>query len=165
MKPTKRVPSRVSLSARLALPGEASHEIDWDEIDGNAMAGFLECVPGCDPEAYQDLYVRLKRFRRYFMRHVFSDPESAYREFVAELVDQVHDGLPPNRDVLWAQARATVLRKASDRIQCLTMAARVLSTLPKRHREILIRAQSAFYSSAHALRDCRETELQPAAVA
>jgi len=46
------------------------------------------------------------------------------------------------------------MRKTADRIRSLTTAARVLSTLPKRHREVLIRAQLALCSSAHLGQDC-----------
>jgi len=64
-------------------------------------------------------------------------------------------GFLPDPDALLAQARKSAVRKASNRIRCLTMAARVLSTLPKRYREVLIRAELALYSSAHLGQDLR----------
>ena len=42
------------------------------------------------------------------------------------------------------------MRKAADRIRSLTTAARILGSLPKRHREVLIRAELALCPSAPA---------------
>jgi hypothetical protein len=101
----------------------------------------------CDGDAYGELYLRLGDFRQCFARHLFADPEDAYGEFVRELVDQIRYGFLQDPDALLAQARTRAMRKTADRIQCLTTAARILSTLPKRHREVLIRAQLAPCSS------------------
>ena len=108
----------------------------------------------CDADAYQDLYLRLGGFRQCFTRQLFADPEGAYGEFVRELVDQIRYGFLRDPHSLLAEARARAMRKTADRIRSLTTAARVLSTLPKRHREVLIRAQLALCSSAHLGQDC-----------
>lgn len=134
MKPTETLRFRVSPGAKGQLP---------TDIAGNAWSAFLEHARSCDADAYEDLYQRLKCFRSCFTRHIFVDPEGTYREFVRDLVDQVRYGFLPDSQSLFAQARISAMRQAADRIQCLTMAARVLSTIPKRHREVLIRAQLA----------------------
>jgi hypothetical protein len=114
----------------------------------------VERARDCDADAYQDLYLRLGGFRQCFTRQLFADPEGAYGEFVGELVDQIRYGFLRDPHSLLAEARARAMRKTADRIRSLTTAARVLSTLPKRHREVLIRAQLALCSSAHLGQDC-----------
>jgi hypothetical protein len=124
-----------------ALPNEASREADSSQISGDAWSALLQHAQSCNAHAFDDLYQRLKRFRQCFTPPIFPDPEGAYRQFVSELVDQIRSGALLDPDALFTQARNSAVRKASHRINCLTMAARVLSTLPKRHREVLIRAQ------------------------
>jgi hypothetical protein len=113
-------------------------------MDGDAWSALVRHARNSDPEAYADLYLRLESFRRWFTRRVFADPEAAYGEFVRELVDQIRYGFLRDPRSLLAQARARAMRKTADRIRCLTTAARVLSAIPKRDREIWIRSQLAF---------------------
>jgi hypothetical protein len=109
--------------------------------------------------------LRLESFRHCFTRQLFGNPESAYGEFVRELVDQIRYGFLRDPDALLAQARAKAMRKTAERIRSLTSAARVLSTLPKRHREVLIRAQLALYSPTRAGRDGDGTPVRRARAA
>lgn len=113
-------------------------------MDGDAWSALVRHARNGDPEAYADLRLRLESFRRWFTRRVFADPEAAYGEFVGELVDQIRYGFLRDPRSLLAQARARAMRKTADRIRCLTTAARVLSAIPKRDREIWIRSQLAF---------------------
>jgi hypothetical protein len=114
----------------------------------------VERARDCDEDACRDLYLRLGGFRQCFTRQLFADPEGAYGEFVRELVDQIRYGFLRDPHSLLVEARARAMRKTADRIHCLTTAARVLSTLPKRHREVLIRAQLALCPSGHLGQDC-----------
>jgi hypothetical protein len=162
MKSTETVRIRVSPGANGELLNEAFRKANPDDMSGNAWSTFLERARSCDADAYQDLYLRLKRFRGCFTRHIFVDPEGAYCEFVTDLVDQVRYGFLPNPQSLFTQARASAMRKAAERIRCLTMAARVLSTIPKRHREVLIRAELALHSTAHLVHDSHGARLRTA---
>jgi len=157
MRPTERVRFRVSPRDGGIASGTLAHEVsraaNSNHTNGTVWSAFLEHARSCDADAYQDLYLRLKSFRRCFTRCIFADPEGAYREFVRDLVDEVRYGFLADPGSLLAQARANAVRKTSDRVHCLTMAARVLCTVPKRHREVLIRAQLALHSSAQLLRD------------
>lgn len=148
-----RVTPRDGEVATGALPDDAFREANPNNSSGDAWTALLKHARGCDAQAYEDLYLRLKQFRQCFTPRVFPDPEDAYRQFVSELVDQIRYGFLVDPHALWIQARKNAVRKASNRIRCLTMAARVLSTLPKRHREVLIRAQLALYSSARLGRE------------
>ena len=157
MKHTEAVLCRVTPKdgevATGALPDDAFREANPNNVSGEAWSALLQHARGCEPQAYEDLYLRLRQFRQCFTPRVFPDPEDAYRQFVGELVDQIRNGFLVDPRALWIQARKSAVRKASNRIRCLTMAARVLSTLPKRHREVLIRAQLALYSSARLGRE------------
>jgi hypothetical protein len=162
MKPTETLRIRVSPGAKSELHNEAFGEANPDDMSGIAWSTFLERVRSCDADAYQDLYLRLRRFRGCFTRHIFVDPEGAYCEFVTDLVDQVRYGFLADPQSLFTQARASAVRKAAERIRCLTMAARVLSTIPKRHREVLIRAELALHSTAHLVQGNRGARLRTA---
>jgi hypothetical protein len=153
MKSTERVDHQErsgegGIHAR-TLPDEASLGIGPDAVDGDVWSALVRRARDCDADAYGELYLRLGDFRNYFARHLFADPEGAYGELVRELVDQIRYGFLLDPTALLAQARASAMRKTADRIRCLTTAARILSTLPKRHREVLIRSQLALGSSAH----------------
>jgi hypothetical protein len=132
---------------------EAFLGIGPDGIDEDAWSVLVERAGGCDADAYQDLYRRLGNYRQCFTPRLFADPDGAYGEFVQELVDQIRYGLLRDPHSLLVQARTRAMRKTADRIHSLTSAARVLSTLPKRHREVLIRAQLAVGSSARTGRN------------
>lgn len=162
MKPTETVRIRVSPGASGKLLHEASREVNPEGMSGKAWSTFLERARNCDAEAYQHLYLRLKRFRACFTRHIFVDPEVAYCEFVTDMVDQVRYGFLPDPQSLFTQARTIAMRKAAERIRCLRMAARVLSTIPKRHREVLIRAEQALHSTTHLIRDNQGARLRTA---
>jgi hypothetical protein len=166
MKHTETVLCRVTPKdgevATGAPPDDAFREANPNNISGELWSAILKHARGCEPQAYEDLYLRLRQFRQCFTPRVFPDPEDAYRQFVGELVDQIRYGLLVDPRALWIQARKSAVRKASNRIRCLTMAARVLSTLPKRHREILIRAQLALYSSARLGREIHGTPARTA---
>jgi hypothetical protein len=162
MKPTETLRIRVSPGAKSELHKEDFRQANPDDMSGIAWSTFLEHVRSCDAAAYEDLYQRLKRFRACFTRHIFVDPEAAYCEFVMDLLDQVRYGFLADPQSLFTQARASAMRKASERIRCLTMAAQVLSTIPKRHREVLIRAELALHSTAHLIQDNRGSRLRTA---
>jgi len=136
-----------------------------DSIDGQAWCALVKRARDGNENAYQELYLRLESFRHCFTRQLFGNPESAYGEFVRELVDQIRYGFLRDPDALLAQARAKAMRKTAERIRSLTSAARVLSTLPKRHREVLIRAQLALYSPTRAGRDGDGTPVRRARAA
>ena len=138
---------------RCIPPSEASLGLGPDGADGDVWSALVKRARDCDADAYQDLYLRLGDFRQCFTRQLFADPEGAYGEFVRELVDQIRYGFLQDPNSLLDHARAKAMRKTADRIRSLTTAARVLSTLPKRRREVLIRAQLALCSSARIGRD------------
>jgi hypothetical protein len=158
MKPTERVPHD-SISEECAVdgctpPSEGSLGIGPDGIDGPAWCALAERARDGNEDAYRELYLRLEDFRHCFTRQLFANSEGAYSEFVRELVDQIRYGFLRDPDALLAQARAKALRKTAERVRSLTSAARVLSTLPKRHREVLIRAQLERCPSPRVRRDC-----------
>jgi len=123
------------------LPSEASFGIGPEGADEIVWSALVERARECEADAHRDLSLRLADFRQCFTPQLFADPEAAYGDFVRELVDQVRYGFLQDPDSLLAEARVRAMRKTADRIRSLTTAARVLSTLPKRHREVLIRAQ------------------------
>lgn len=124
-------------------PGEAIPGITPDARAGDGWLAFMEQEESCESTAYEDLYGRLKCFRRFFGRHLFGDPEGAYCDFVRDLVDQIRYGLVRSPQCLVEQARIMVMRKTAERIGRLTTAAQILSTIPKREREVFIRSQLA----------------------
>jgi hypothetical protein len=157
MKPTGKIRhherSRDSGTGTGQPPCEASLGIAPEEIDPDAWAELVRRARDRDVEAYRNLWLRLGGFRHCFAGHIFADPEGAYREFVRELVDRIRFGFLRDPHSLLAQARNMAMRKAADRIRCLTTAARILGSLPKRHREVLIRAELALGPSAQAGRN------------
>lgn len=161
MKSTERVQhharSREAGMDGCAPPLEASLGIDPDGVDEEVWSALVKRVRDGDPDAYRDLHRRLGDFRQSFTRQLFADPEGAYGEFVRELADHIRYGFLRDPHSVLAQARASAMRKTADRVRSLTIAARVLSTLPKRHREVLIRAQLALSSSARLGHDCDAT--------
>ncbi len=125
---------------------EALLGINPNGINEDTWPALVERASGCDGDAYQDLYTRLADYRQCFPRQLFGDPECAYGEFVQELLDQIRYGILRDPQSLLAEARTRAVRKTADRIRSLTTAARLLSTLPRRHREVLIRAQLSLAS-------------------
>jgi hypothetical protein len=126
-----------------ATPGEVPLGRKPEATGVEGWLAFAEPARNCESTAYDDLYRRLKCFRKYFGRHIFGDPETAYCDFVRDLVDQIRYGFLQSPQCLVAQARLIVLRRTADRIGRLTTAAQILSTIPKREREVFIRSQLA----------------------
>jgi len=154
MKPADKVRRRVSSRQGGVSDGapsdRASRMIDPGEIGGDAWAALVRHARNCAPEAYRDLHVRLSGFRHCFAGHLFADPEEAYGEFVRDLVDGIRYGFVRDPESLLTQARSLSMRKTADRIGCLTAAARVLSAMSKRDRDLWIRSQLALQSSPGA---------------
>lgn len=125
----------------MTTPGNTTLGMEPDAGAGDGWLAFMEQAASCESTAYEDLYRRLKCFRRFFGRHLFGDPEGAYCDFVRDLVDRY--GLVQSPQSLVEQARIMVMRRTADRIGRLTNAAQILSTIPKREREVFIRSQLA----------------------
>jgi len=147
-KVRNRVSSRRDRVSHGPSPDRVCRVIDPDEIGGDAWSALVRHARSCDPEAYANLYLLLGGFRRWFTSRVFADPESVYSEFVTEMVDRIRYGFLRDPESLLVQARARAVRRAADRIRSLTAAARVLSAIPERDRELWIRSQMALGPSA-----------------
>jgi len=154
MKPAGKGRRKVSIRQGVAGNGTPSDKacrvIDPGEIGGDTWSALVRHARNSDAEAYSELCLLLEGFRPWFTRRVFADPEGAYEEFVRDLVDQIRYGFLRDPHSLLAQARARALRKTADRIRCLTAAARILSAIPKRDRDVWIRSQLALNPSGAA---------------
>jgi hypothetical protein len=128
-------------------PQEASLELKPTPISGDAWSLLSDRARLSDTEAYQALYPRLEEFRAYFKCQLFPNPEAAYSDFVRGLVNQIRCGLAPDGQALLAQARRNALRAIVVRVNSLTEAARLLSGIPKRDREALIRSQQTLHAT------------------
>jgi len=84
---------------------------------------------------------KLPDIRRYFTRHVFPDPDAAFNQLIDEATECIAFGLLDTSQSLREQVRRMAVRKLILRQSELMSAACVLATIPKRDREILIRAQ------------------------